>query len=83
MERGLRGVLGSFSFLGWEHMDALRLSPSFNSQETGFPEGKGLVEVMQLVRSYRMERGPPTPNQGEWKHDLWGSGLDGGGTAMP
>ena len=55
MESGLRDVLGSFSFLGWEYMDALGLSPSFYSQETGFLGGKGLVEVMKLVISYRME----------------------------
>lgn len=55
MECGLRDVLGSLSFPGWGHMDALRLSPSFNRQETGFREGKGLVEVMQLVMSYRIE----------------------------
>lgn len=45
-------------------------------RKLGFQREKGLVEVMQLVLSYRMERGPLTPNQGGWKHEWWGSGLD-------
>lgn len=58
MERGLRDVLGSLSFLCWEHMDMPGLSASLNGQETGFPAGRRLLEVMQLVLSSRLEGGP-------------------------